>query len=76
MWVCLRSECLPVSHKERWLPIAKGFQQNCDFPNYLRTVDGRHFRKIKRKINSFMYEGNSINNVHIFLYGEQIELGS
>lgn len=55
LWNCLKAECLPKPTRERWLSIAKGFEENSQFPNCIGAVDGKHFRAIKPKLSGSMF---------------------
>ncbi|XKL62478.1 hypothetical protein PGB90_002311 [Kerria lacca] len=55
IWKCLKDQCMPVPIKERWLAIAKGFQDRSQFPHCIGAIDGKHFRVIKPKLSGSMY---------------------
>lgn len=44
IWELCKSQCFPAFTVQRWLKIAKQFQDRTQFPNCLGAVDGKHIR--------------------------------
>lgn len=42
IWEVLQEEYLPYPTREIWLASAKTYQQECDFPNCIGSLDGKH----------------------------------
>ncbi|CAJ0947544.1 unnamed protein product [Ranitomeya imitator] len=44
IWDRLKDLVMPEPKQADWLKIARGFKVNCDFPNCIGAVDGKHIR--------------------------------
>ncbi|XP_069615947.1 uncharacterized protein [Ranitomeya imitator] len=51
IWLKLNEVVMPEPKMEDWVKIATGFQNNCDFPNCIGAVDGKHIR-VRKPPNS------------------------
>ncbi|XP_069619986.1 uncharacterized protein [Ranitomeya imitator] len=51
IWDRLKDLVMPEPKQADWQKIARGFQDNCDFPNCIRAVDGKHIR-VRKPPNS------------------------
>ncbi|CAH1995541.1 unnamed protein product [Acanthoscelides obtectus] len=44
IWENMRQSSFPELNEERWLEIAKGFNENANYPNCVGAIDGKHIR--------------------------------
>ncbi|XP_069586989.1 uncharacterized protein [Ranitomeya imitator] len=51
IWDRLKDLVMPEPKQADWLQIARGFKVNCDFPNCIGAVDGKHIR-VRKPPNS------------------------
>lgn len=62
IWAAFRREYIPKPTKEKWLIIAREFEQRAHFPHCLGAVDGKHVRVQKFAKSGSMY----LNYKHYF----------
>jgi len=51
----MRHTAFPELNDEKWLEIAKGFNENADYPNCIGAIDGKHIRVIKPSASGSLY---------------------
>lgn len=55
IWENMRQSSFPELNEERWLEIAKGFNENANYPNCVGAIDGKHIRVIKPSDSGSLY---------------------
>lgn len=55
IWETLRNAYLRIPDVTEWKIIAKGFENNANFPNCIGALDGKHIRLIKPQHSGSMF---------------------
>ncbi|GBP95957.1 hypothetical protein EVAR_12656_1 [Eumeta japonica] len=55
IWENMKQSSFPELKEERWFEIAKGFNENANYPNCVGAIDGKHIRVIKPSDSGSLY---------------------
>lgn len=55
VWENMRHTAFPELNEEKWVEIAKGFNENANYPNCIGAIDGKHIRVIKPSASGSLY---------------------